>query len=108
MWSWAVWATLAFAVIAFAVTVFGAGRETFRFIRQLGRSRRALFGELDAAAAKAENAALKAEALGGGSERLTQSLARLSTSRRRLAVLQTAWDEATDVVGAITSVYPRK
>ncbi len=108
MWTWAVWGTLAFAVIAFATGAFGAVREVVRFFRQLGSTRRAVFGELDNAAAKAERAADKAEALAGGSERLQTSLAKLTVSRRKLAVLQTAWDAATDVVGSVTSVYPRK
>ena len=108
MWNWLVWGTLAFAIVAFALSAFGTLREVLRFFRQLGRSRRAVFGGLDAAAAKAERAAEHAQSLGAGSERLNASVARLAVSRRRLAVLQSAWDEATDVVGSVTAVYPRK
>jgi ABC-type transporter Mla subunit MlaD len=108
MWTWLIWAGLSVGFVATVAAAFGTLREVIRFFRQLGRSRRSLFDALDSAAAKAEQTARNAEALGGASERIDASLARLARSRRKLAVLQSAWDEATDVVGVVTAVYPRK
>jgi hypothetical protein len=108
VWDWIVWAALAVAVLAGVGALARLVVVTLRAWRDLKRSRRAVFKELDRVAAAAETAGTHATALGGDSERLSRSLASLAASRRRLAVLQSALDEATDAVGRVASVYPRK
>jgi hypothetical protein len=108
MWDWIVWAALAVAVLAGIGALARLVVVALRGWRDLKRSRRAVFKELDRVAAAAEAAGTHAAALGDDSERLSRSLVSLAASRRRLAVLQSALDEATDAVGRVTAVYPRK
>ncbi|SRR6266516_183040 len=108
VWNWVVWAALAIAVAAGIASLVRLAIVGLRFWRELKRTQRAVFAELDALAARAEAVGERAAALGGGSERLSRSLARLAVSRRRLNVLRQAIDEVTDAVGTVTAVYPRK
>jgi hypothetical protein len=108
MWDWLVWVALAVAVLAGVGSLARVFVVALRAWRDLKRSRRAVFKELDRVAAAAEAAGTHAAALGVDSERLSRSLAQLAASRRRLAVLQSALDDATGAVGRITAVYPRK
>ncbi len=108
MWDWLVWIALAVAFLAAIGAAVKLGVDAMRFIRQLKRTRRHVFGDLDAVAAAAEAAGLRAEAAGAGSTRLTESLDQLAASRRQLAVLQQAFDEAKGVFTRITWLYPHK
>jgi hypothetical protein len=108
MWDWVVLGSLVLATVAWIAAAARTGVAALRLWRDVKRTQRRLFGELDALAAAAESAGERAAAAGAGSERLTQSLQRLARSRRRLGVLQAAIDEAQDVVGSVTVVYPRK
>jgi DNA-directed RNA polymerase specialized sigma24 family protein len=108
MWDWLVWAALAIAVIAGTAALVRLVVIALRAWRDLKRSRRALFKELDWLADAADAAAEKAAAAGPASDRLTRSLERLAVSRRKFAVLRSALDEATDAVRRVAAVYPRK
>ena len=103
-----IWASLAVAVVVAGAALARFAILALRGWRDLKRSRRALFAELDRVAEAADAVGVRAQALGTGSDRLTRSLARLRESRRRLAVLHSAVDEAKDAVAVVTWVIPRK
>jgi hypothetical protein len=105
---WVVWVALGVSLVAAIAAMVRFGLLSLRAWRDVNRSRRALFAELDLLAARAEALGEKAAGLEEVSERLTRALDRLALSRRKLAVLQSAFDEATDAFGAVTAVYPRK
>jgi hypothetical protein len=108
MWDWVVWGALAVALV---VGIAASARFVvlaLRAWRDLRRTRRALFKALDELAARAEALGEKAAGIGPASERLTAALDGLSVSRRKLAVLQAAFDDATDALAVVTAVYPRK
>jgi hypothetical protein len=102
------WAALAVSVVVGIAALARFVVVSLRAWRELNRSRRALFAELDGLAARAEALGEKAAGLGDATERLQHALERLAVSRRKLAVLQSAADEATDAFAAVTAVYPRK
>src|SRR6266516_1551731 len=104
---WVVWVALGVSLVA-AIAAMVRFVVSLRAWRDVNRSRRALFGELDGLAARAEALGEKAAGLEEASARLTRTLERLAVSRRKLAVLQSAFDEATDAFAAVTAVYPRK
>lgn len=108
MEDWLVWGALAAGGIATIAAVARLVVVVLRFFRDLKRSRRRLFEELDALAASAEAVGERTEAAGAGSERLTGALERLAVSRRRLNVLRQALDEAGDAFAWARLVYPRK
>ena len=109
MWSWwLLWIALAFAVVAPIAAAARTARAGLRLWREVKATRTNVLGELDRLADAADAALTHAERTGGGSQQLSNSLTRLARSRRRLAVLRSAWDEVTDSVGAVTSFYPRK
>jgi hypothetical protein len=108
MWDWAIWAGLAVAVVTGVGATALLVVAVLRCLRGLKRTRRRIFKELDELAASAEAVGEKAGAMGSGGERLARSLAGLAASRRRLALLQAALDEATDAFGWLAVVYPRK
>jgi hypothetical protein len=108
MWDWAIWAALAVAAVAGATAAGQLGVAVLRFFRGLKRVRRRIFRELDEVAAAAERAGERAAELGPGGARLERSLAGLAASRRRLAVLQSALDEATDAFAWLALVPRRK
>lgn len=108
MWDWLVWGALAVGTIAWLAAAARSGVAALRLWRDFKRTRRRVFGELDALAGAAEAAGERAAAAGAGGERLTRSLERLAVSRRRLGVLRQALGETQDVVGGVTALYPRK
>ncbi|HEY7420447.1 MAG TPA: hypothetical protein VH541_00435 [Gaiellaceae bacterium] len=108
MWTWAIWAALIFGFVAVVAATVHVGRSLLALWRRINRTQRALFDQLDALANAAERAADRTESVGAGTERLTVSLDHLARSRRRLAVLQTAWSETADSVATVTAFYPRK
>ncbi|TML90820.1 MAG: hypothetical protein E6G08_01375 [Actinobacteria bacterium] len=105
---WVVWVALGVSLVAAIAAMVRFVVVSLRAWRDVNRSRRALFGELDGLAARAEALGEKAAGLEEASARLTRTLERLAVSRRKLAVLQSAFDEATDAFAAVTAVYPRK
>ena len=105
---WVIWVALAVAVVAGSASLARFVVVSLRAWRDLKRSRRGLFSELDRVAAAGEALGAKAASLGDDSERLSTAMERLAVSRARLAVLQSALDEATGAVTRVTSVYPRK
>jgi hypothetical protein len=105
---WIIWVALGVAVVAGIASLARFVVIALRAWRDLNRSRRAIFGELDRVAAAGEALGTKAASLGDETERLGAATQRLAVSRARLAVLQSALDEATDAVGRVTAVYPRK
>ena len=105
---WVLWAALAVSIVVGIAALVRFVVVSLRAWRELNRSRRALFAELDGLAARAEALGEKAAGLGDATERLTRALERLAVSRRKLALLQSASDEATDAFAVVTAVYPRK
>lgn len=108
MWDWAIWAALAAAVVAATIAGARLGLGVLSFFRQLKRVRRRIFRELDELAASAERTGTRAAQLGPGAERLTRSLDGLAASRRRLAVLESALDEAAAAFAWLALVPRRK
>jgi hypothetical protein len=105
---WVVWIALGVSLVAGIGAMARFAVVSLRAWRDVRRSRRALFKELDNLAARAEALGEKAGGLGDASERLNRALEQLAVSRRKLAVLQSAYDEATGALTAVTAVYPRK
>jgi pilus assembly protein TadC len=104
---WVVWAGLAVLIGAFV-----AG-GTFVAVRALEawRTLRATQAEaLDRLAEAGERAADVAEKAATVTEspELDRTLERLRESLRRFNILRSALAEATDAVGRVTAVYPRK
>lgn len=108
MWDWSIWGALIVATVAGVAGIAHVVVAGLRFWRDLKRSRRRLFADLDALALSAEAVADRAAAAAAGTERLTRSLERLAVSQRRLAVLRQALDEATDSAAWLAALYPRK
>jgi uncharacterized membrane protein YraQ (UPF0718 family) len=108
VWDWLVWGALAAVVVAAIAGAVVLGVAVLRFFRDLKRSRRAIFRELDRIAATAAEIGEHVTEAGAASERLSGSLARLAASRRRLAVLQSALDEVEESFGWALALYPRK
>ncbi len=75
--------------------------------RSLKRLRRRLGKELDRLGRLTETASESA-ARATDQAKLAESTGGLRVTLARLAVLRSALDEATDAVGRLTSVYPRK
>ena len=105
--NWAIYLALTVGVLAsasgavfLAVRVLQAWRAFKRLRRRLGKELDRLEDLTAKTAASAETATDQAK--------LNASLAQLRGTLARFAVLRSALDEATDAVGRITSVYPRK
>ena len=99
------------ALILGFLAIGGGSARFFVHARELWRSFRRLRGnlavELERLAESSEKASASAERA-GDQERLTESLGRLRVSLAQFAVLQSAFEEATDAFGRITAVVPRK
>ena len=103
-----VWISLAISVGAVAVTGARAGRRgwaTFKDSRRFTGALGKRLGALSQSTAKLERSA---SALESGSVKLQSSLAGLAASRRRLAVLTSALDEAQSTLGRLALFFPRK
>ena len=104
---WAVWATLALAVILTGAALGYLGLRALELWRGLRAVKRETVAALAALEDSANTAADKA-AKAGSSPELERSVTRLRRSVRRLNVLRSALEDATDAVGRVTAVYPRK
>ena len=103
-----VWIALALAVLAPAaafVFALRAGLRAWRDFRSLSRGVSAGLADLTG---RLERFADRLSSTPTHADELEKSLERLRVSRARVAVLQTAVDEAADAVGRITVFYPRK
>jgi hypothetical protein len=104
------WTIYGALIVGFLAIAIGAAR-LFTHMREMWRSFRRLRGglavELARLAEVSEKTSATAERV-GDQEQLNESLARLRVSLAQFAVLQSAIDEATDTVGRITAVVPRK
>jgi hypothetical protein len=88
------------------------GVYLFRTVRAFWREVKSFTATLDGTAAglavALERLAERSTTFGSDFPRLEAALARLATSRRRLAVLQAALQDVQDAVGRVAAVYPRK
>jgi uncharacterized membrane protein YcjF (UPF0283 family) len=89
------------AAAAYLVVQVLRGWRAYKRLRR--RAARELARVADAADATAETVARAAD-----QQRLGVSLARLRVALAQFAVLRRAFDEATDALGRIAAVYPRK
>ena len=103
-----VWISLAIAVVASTaafVAAIRAGMRAWRDFRGFGRATAAALADLTQ---RLERFAEHAGSVPAHGPQLERSRAKLSLSLARLAVLRAAVDEATDVTGRFTALYPRK
>ena len=104
---WLPWLALGIAVLVVTAAIIRTVRQALRAWRSFKRLRRALgraLYELEMAAARLADDAGQSRP----SPALDRSLTRLRRSIARLNVLRRAIDDATDAVGRVTAVYPRK
>jgi len=104
------WTIYGALIVGFIAIAAGSAR-LFVHARDMWRSFRRLRGnfavELDRLSEASEKASATAERA-GDQQRLNESLGRLRVSLAQFAVLQSAFEEATDAFGRITAVLPRK
>ena len=103
-----VWIALGIALVtstAALVAAIRAGLRAWRDFRGFGRATAAALTDLTQ---RLERFAELAGATPAHAPQLERSRAKLRLSLARLAVLRAAVDEATDVAGRFTALYPRK
>jgi hypothetical protein len=105
--NWAIYVALAVGVLASAAAAVFLVVRVLQAWRAFKRLRRRLGKELDRLEELGGRTAASVETA-SDQAKLTASIARLRATLERFAVLRSALDEATDAVGRITSVYPRK
>jgi len=103
MWDWLVYAALILGVLAALAALVLLAVRVLQAWRSFKRLRRHVFKALDRVAEKAEATLDTMESV-ADTEELDRSLSGLRVSLARLAVLRTAWAEAT----AFTALIPRK
>jgi hypothetical protein len=104
---WAVYGALIAGFLAVAVAIAFVVVRVLQALRALKRLRRHTARELVRLADLGE---LTAEKVGTATDTagVEESLGRLRVSLARFAVLRAALGEATDLVGRVAAVYPRK
>ena len=107
MWL-AVLGALAVSVVAVTGALVFAVRRAIEVFRRLGALLDALGAAADAVSEAADASWARRASFGARAEPLDHSLARLRTSRSRLAVLLAAWSDARASVGRVAAVVPRK
>jgi uncharacterized protein (DUF1810 family) len=105
--NWAIYLALAVGVLASAAAAVFLAVRVLQAWRAFKRLRRRLGKELDRLEELTGRTAASVETA-SDQAKLTASIAQLRVTLERFAVLRSALDEATDAVGRITSVYPRK
>jgi hypothetical protein len=103
MWDWLVYAALILGALAIVASLVFLAVRVLQAWRSFKRLRRHVFRDLDTVAEKAEATLDKIDAATDTAE-LDASLARLRVSLAQLAILRSAWDEAT----SFTALIPRK